>query len=195
MRTTENWADRRQRSAQVAIGAALAIALALAGQARAEVLSAAANGFDARETAHIAAKPERVYAAIVMPSRWWDPAHTYSKSAANLTLDPHAGGCWCETLADGGSVQHLIVAYALPGKALRLRGALGPLQGLGADGAMTWTISPAGDGSDLALGYAVGGYAKDGLDKLAGPVDGVLAEQVGRLKQFIETGSPETMHH
>jgi hypothetical protein len=175
----------------IAIGAGLAFLLACAGGARAEVVSSAANGFEVRETAHLATKPDAVYAAVIAPSRWWDSAHTYSKSASNLTLDARAGGCWCETLADGGTVQHLVVVFAMPGKTLRLRGALGPLQGLGADGAMTWKITPARDGSDLELIYTVGGFAKDGLDKLAGPVDGVLGEQVQRLKQFIETGSPE----
>ena len=180
----------RRRSMQIAIGAGLAFVLACAGETRAEVVSSAANGFEVHEAAHIAASPETVYAAIVAPSHWWDSAHTFSKSAANLTLDPRAGGCWCETLAGGGSVQHLIVVLAMPGKTLRLRGALGPLQGLGVDGAMTWKITPAGAGSDLDLTYTVGGFVKDGLDKLAGPVDGVLGEQVQRLKQFIETGSP-----
>lgn len=182
------------RRAQIAIGAGLALFLVSVGGSRAAVVSSTANGFEVRETAHIAAKPDAVYGAIVAPSRWWDSAHTYSQSAANLTLDARAGGCWCETLADGGTVQHLIVVLALPGKTLRLRGALGPLQGLGVDGAMTWKMSPSQDGSDLELTYTVGGFAKDGLDKLAGPVDGVLGEQVQRLKQFIETGSPAKVH-
>jgi hypothetical protein len=182
------------RRTQIAIGAGLALVLACAGQTRAEVLASAANGFEVRETAHIAGKPDAVYAAVIAPSRWWDSAHTYSKSAANLTLDARAGGCWCEALGDGGTVQHLIVVLAMPGKTLRLRGALGPLQGLGVDGAMTWKLSPSESGSDLELTYAVGGFAKDGLDKLAGPVDGVLGEQVQRLKEFIETGSPAKAH-
>ena len=182
------------RRAQIAIGAGLALVLACAGETRAEVVSSAANGFEVRETAHIAARPDAVYAAIVTPSHWWDSAHTYSKSAANLTLDARAGGCWCETLADGGAVQHLIVVLAMPGKTLRLRGALGPLQGLGVDGAMTWKISPSPTGSDLELTYTVGGFTKDGLDKLAAPVDGVLGEQVQRLKEFIETGAPPKAH-
>lgn len=183
-----------RRDAQIAIGAGLALVLACAGETRAEVVSAATNGFEVRETAQIAAKPDAVYAVLVAPSRWWDSAHTYSKSAANLTLDARAGGCWCESLAEAGTVQHLIVVLAMPGKTLRLRGALGPLQGLGVEGAMTWKISPSAGGSDLELTYTAGGFAKDGLDKLAGPVDGVLGEQVERLKQFIETGSPAKAH-
>jgi len=180
----------RTRKVQIAIGAGLALLLACAGGTRAAVVASVANGFEVREAAHIAAKADAVYSAIVTPARWWDSAHTFSKSAANLTLDPRAGGCWCETLAGGGTVQHLIVVLAMPGKTLRLRGALGPLQGMGVDGAMTWKITAAQDGSDVELTYAVGGFAKDGLDKLAAPVDGVLGEQVQRLKQFIETGSP-----
>jgi hypothetical protein len=179
---------------QIAIGAGLALLLACAGGTRAVVVASAANGFEVREAAHVAAKADAVYSAIVAPARWWDSAHTFSKSAANLTLDARAGGCWCETLAGGGTVQHLSVVLAIPGKTLRLRGALGPLQGMGVDGSMTWKITPAPDGSDVELTYAVGGFAKDGLDKLAGSVDGVLGEQVQRLKQFIETGAPPKMH-
>jgi hypothetical protein len=37
----------------------------------------------------------------------------------------------------------------------------------------------------------VGGYAKGGLENLAGPVDGVLGEQVRRLAKYVETGKPE----
>ena len=181
----------RARRVQLAMGAGLAVLLACASGGRAGIVSSAANGFEVHETAHLEAKPDTVYAAIIAPSRWWDSAHTYSKSAANLTLDARAGGCWCEKLPDGSTVQHLSVVLAMPGKMLRLRGALGPLQGLGVDGAMTWKLAAARDGTDLELDYAVGGFAKDGLDKLASPVDGVLGEQVQRLKQFVETSAPE----
>ena len=180
---------------QIGIGAGLALALALASGAKAEVLSSNANGFEVREMAHVAVKPESVYAAIISPSHWWDSAHTFSKSAKNLTFEARAGGCWCETLPDGGSVEHLIVVLAMPGKMLRLRGPLGPLQGMGVDAALTWKITAGATGSDVELSYAVGGYAKDGLDKLGGPVDQVLGEQVQRLKQFIETGSPDKASH
>ena len=86
----------------------------------------------------------------------------------------------------------MIVINVQPEKVLRLRGALGPLQGLAADGAMTWSTAPDSDGTSLEMTYVVGGYATEGLDKLAAPVDGVLGDQVRRLKAFIETGSPET---
>lgn len=72
-----------------------------------------------------------------------------------------------------------------------MRGALGPLQGLGVEGAMTLSLAPAGNGTDLSLIYNVGGYLKDGFTSWAAPVDGVLHEQMARLKAFVETGSPE----
>ncbi len=162
----------------------------LAGErAAAEVLNVAANGFEVRETAHTAASPDQVYAALLVPSRWWSSDHTFSRSAANLVLDARAGGCWCETLPNGGSVEHLTVVYVVPGKALRMRGALGPLQGLAVDGAMTWSIQSVAGGTDISLTYAVGGYVKDGFDELSKAVDRVLAEQLVRLKKLAD-GEP-----
>jgi uncharacterized protein YndB with AHSA1/START domain len=175
--------------------AGLLVAAALICPAHATVNDASANGFSVTETVHVAALPARVYEALIAPQNWWSAAHTFSKNAANLSLDAHAGGCWCEKLPDGGSVQHLIVVYADPGKALRLRGALGPLQGLGVDGALTVTLKPEDGGTSLVLSYNIGGYMKDGLGGLANPVDSVLGEQAARLKSFVETGSPEAKGH
>jgi len=170
---------------------ALALSGALAAGAHAAVDGAGASGFSVSEAAHIAAAPDKVYAALIVPSRWWSSAHTFSHDAANLSLDARAGGCWCETLAGGGSVQHMTVVYIAPGHALRLRGALGPLQAMGADGALSFALKPGHDGTDVTLTYAVGGYSKEGFSELAGIVDGVLGEQLQRLKRAVETGSPE----
>ena len=177
------------RSIHVLTG--LLIALAIVHPACAAVNDGAANGFSVSENTHIAAPPGKVYEELVGPAHWWSSRHTFSQDAGNLVLDPKAGGCWCEKLPDGGSVLHLIVVRADPGKILAMRGALGPLQGSGVEGAMTISLKPAADGTDLTLTYTVGGYLKDGLQRFAGPVDSVLAEQVARLKALIETGSPE----
>jgi hypothetical protein len=171
--------------------AGFTIAAFLTQPACAGVNDSAANGFSVVEKLHISAAPEKVYAELIMPSHWWSSQHTFSKSAANLTLDAKAGGCWCETLPDGGSVEHLVVVFADPGKTLVMRGALGPLQGLGVEGALSIVLKPAGDGTDLSLTYNLGGYLKDGLANFAAPVDGVLGEQMTRLKALIETGTPD----
>jgi uncharacterized protein YndB with AHSA1/START domain len=173
----------------IALGA-VAFAGAGAG-ANAAVDHVGDAGFSVTEVAHIAASPDQVYAALVMPSHWWSSSHTFSQNAANLSLDAKAGGCWCETLPGGGSVLHMTVVYAAPGKALRLRGALGPFQGMGVDGALTVSLKPAGNGTDVTINYALGGYSPDGFAALSKAGDAVLGEQLERLKRSIETGSPE----
>ena len=85
----------------------------------------------------------------------------------------------------------MTVAYVDPGKILRFRGALGPLQGMAVDGSMTWELTKAGDKTHLQLTYTVGGYLASGLGAaMAKPVDGVLTLQVQRLKKLVETGQP-----
>jgi len=173
------------------LATAAVLAMSAAGPVAAEVISVAGNGFELRETAHIAAAPDQVYAALVLPANWWSSAHTFSGSAANLKLDARAGGCWCENLPGGGSVEHLHVVFVAPGKTLRLRGALGPFQGLPVDGVMTWSVKGAADGTDVSFTYSVGGYAKTGFDELSKAADRVLDEAIGRLKKSIEgTAAP-----
>ncbi len=173
-------------------GAVLALVLILAGRASAKVADAAPNGFTLVESAHFAAASDKVYAALIAPQRWWSSKHTFSGDAANMSLDAKAGGCWCESLSGGGSVLHMTVVYAAPGKALRLRGSLGPFQTMAAEGAMVWTLAPKNDGTDVTLTYAVAGYAKDGFISISQAADGVLGQQLARLKHYVETGSPET---
>ena len=78
------------------------------------------------------------------------------------------------------------VVYVAPGKTLRLRGALGPFQGSGVDGAMTWSVKAAASGTDISFNYALGGYAKDGLEGLSKVADRVLGEQLERLGKLID---------
>jgi uncharacterized protein YndB with AHSA1/START domain len=170
----------------------MAMYLSIAVPARATVSDVASNGFTLKIDAHIAASPDKVYAALIEPARWWSADHTFSGDSHNLHLEARAGGCWCETLPNGGSVMHLMVVYVDPGKALRLRGALGPFQGLGVTGALTWKLKPAADGTDLSVTYALGGYNKDGFAELSQAGDSVLTTQVGRLKKLIESRSPDS---
>jgi uncharacterized protein YndB with AHSA1/START domain len=153
---------------------------------RAEVVDAAAGGFTVKLARHVAAPPEEVYATAVAVGRWWSPDHTFSGSAAALSIDARPGGCWCETLPGGGGVRHLEVVYAAPGSLLRFSGGLGPLQATAASGSLTWTFAAAGDGTDVTWTYAVAGDRPGGLEALAPAVDAVLAEQIDRLKAAVE---------
>lgn len=155
--------------------------------AAAETITADPAGFTVRTTRDIAAPPVRVHTALVEDvGRWWHPDHTFGGDASRLFIEPRAGGIFGENLPGGGSVRHLDVLYVDPGRMLRLGGGLGPLQGMAVNGAMTFELQPVENGTRLALTYTVGGWTPDGLENLAGPVDGVLAQQMDRLKEYVE---------
>jgi len=165
-------------------------ALSVAGAATAEVTDRSPAGFQVRRQLEIAAPPGKLYQALTDIGRWWNPRHTWSGDANNLSIDP-VGGCFCEAWPRG-RVRHMTVVYAEPAKSLHLFGGLGPLQTTGAAGHLNFDIAAEGAGSTLTLTYDVGGYAKGGLaETWAAPVDAVLGEQLGRLKAFVETGKAE----
>jgi uncharacterized protein YndB with AHSA1/START domain len=167
----------------------LAVMLLASWPASAEVVDRAATGFTVRVVADIAASPAVVFAALTRDiGRWWDKDHTYSGDAGNLSLDARPGGCFCERLPGGGGVEHAVVVNLQPPGLLRMRGALGPLQGLGVAGSLTWQIEAAGTGSRLTFTQVAGGYAAGGLGALADAVDAVLARQVALLKSHVEGG-------
>jgi uncharacterized protein YndB with AHSA1/START domain len=157
----------------------------------AEVMSVGPSGFAVKHEVAVKAAPGPVYDALtVKVGSWWNPDHTFSHDAKNLSIAAVPGGCFCERFPYSGGVQHMTVVYASPGKALRMTGALGPLQGLGLAGSMTWDLAKSETGTKLVVTYGVGGYMPGGFEKIAPIVDAVVGEQVGRLKTFLETGSP-----
>jgi uncharacterized protein YndB with AHSA1/START domain len=171
----------------------LAAALALAPRlALSDVVDSSAAGFTVKTTVQIQAAPAEVYRKLVFNvGDWWNPQHTFSGNAHNLSLESKAQGCFCEKLPNQGSVRHMEVLMAMPGERLVLAGAMGPLQGAAVAGGMTFQLSAVPDGARLELTYTVGGYMPAGLSSWAKPVDAVLAEQMARLKNFIERGSPD----
>jgi uncharacterized protein YndB with AHSA1/START domain len=168
---------------------AILIALTLAVPASAKVVADNPSGFAIEHETVIAASPQRVYAAIGQPARWWSSAHSWSGKAANLTLDLRPGGCFCERLPGGGGVEHARVVMAWPGKLVRMTGALGPLQSEALAATLTWELKPAAGGTQVKLTYVVAGFARAARAALPGAVDGVLGEQLGRLKAFAEAGT------
>jgi hypothetical protein len=160
--------------------------------ASAEVIDVGEHGFTVRNVAQIAAHRSRVYnTAVDLIARWWDPAHTFSGLATNLSLDLKPGGCLCERLTTGGGVTHLTLVYVAPSQEIRFSGALGPLQEMAVTGSKVWKLTDDGSGTRFEWTYAVGGYRPGGLAAIAKTVDGVLAGQLQRLKRFVETGRPE----
>lgn len=167
----------------------LAIALLAVPLAHAEVREAKPAVFMIESAVTTTATPAAAYAALTgKVARWWDPAHTWSGAARNLSIDARAGGCFCEKLAAGGSVQHARVIWAEPGKILRLEGAFGPLQDMAVSAVMTFKFAPEGTGTKITLTYrAAGAFTMDSV-KLAPVVDQVLTGQLKRLGAFADTG-------
>lgn len=160
--------------------------LALAAPASAEVKSAAPHGFEVGGTLRLNAPPAQVWALLSAPDAWWSRDHRWFRNST-LSLDLSPGGCWCEQAADGRVSRHLETVLVEPKSKLVLQGGLGPLQGQGAAGGLTFSLQPEGDGTTLTWTYVVGGYASGGLEAWAAPVDGVLSAQLAQLKTQIDT--------
>lgn len=165
-------------------------AIFYATAAHAEVTNTAENGFTVKHGAAVNASPDVVWKTIIAPARWWNGEHSFSGNAENLYLVAQAGGCFCELLrktdednikSAEGSVQHMRVLFAQNAKALRMSGALGPLQGEAVTGTLTIALLPDGENTAVSFVYKVGGYMEFPVDQIAPGVDGMLGEQLARL--------------
>ena len=159
--------------------------LALGTPAAAEVVSASSSGFEIRESVALVVPTDAAYRDFGNIARWWDPQHTYSGEAANLSLALVPGGCFCEHIPKtGGGIEHLRVTYVEPGKHVVLTGALGPLLYEAVAGVMDVSVKQIAGGSELTIDYKAAGFARGGADKLAPAVDQVLAQQMKRLRAY-----------
>jgi uncharacterized protein YndB with AHSA1/START domain len=165
--------------------AAACCAILSASTAFAEVKAVGPDGFLSQHVLAIQAPAPRVWAALGTVGAWWNPAHSWSRSAANLSIDLTAGGCFCERWPDG-AVEHGRVIMARPNQVLRLAAPLGPLQELGVNAILTWMLTQDGDATRLTVTYRVSGDSLHALAALAPAVDGVIGEQAARLKAFVE---------
>lgn len=166
-------------------------ALAFAMPASAEVVSTSKDGFVTRASVAVASPPRKVWLALIKPGDWWNDEHTWSGDSANMMITPKAGGCFCELIpGEGdipmdGSVQHAVVVQAIPDKALRMRGGLGPLQAVPATGVLTITLEPVKGGTAVAWEYNVGGSMSFEVEQLSNLVDGVLLQQLNGLRDHL----------
>jgi len=158
---------------------------------RAETSDVSSSGFTITYAGVVNSDPQKVWQAFTQLPAWWNSAHTWSGQAANLSLDASAGGCWCERWGNGASAMHGRVLLAIPGSVLRLQAWLGPLQEMPVAGVLSFGTAQRDGATRLRVTYRVAGAPEAGLDQLASAVDGVIGEQVKRLKAFIETGKPD----
>ena len=161
-----------------------------AGAAWAETSEVTPAGFLVSIQEDNNAPPSAVFGALITPSRWWNPEHSYSSDARNLNLEPVGGGCFCERWATG-SVEHARVVLVKQDALLRMTGSLGPLQSMAVSGVLEFTTTLQEGRTLLKLRYRVNGTAGSKLDQWAGPVESMLTDQAVRLKRVVETGRPE----
>jgi hypothetical protein len=157
----------------------------------ATVVDSTQAGFTIRweQSAHVS--PMVLYSEFTKGiSKWWDPDHTWSGKAENLSIQPVPGGCFCEKLGEEGSLRHMTVIYADPGKMFRMEGGLGPLQQFAVNGILTLEIRTVKDSSKVTLTYTVGGYIPGGVSKLAMVVDQVLGHQFSRFMDYAYRQAP-----
>ncbi|MBL0925174.1 MAG: hypothetical protein IBJ12_12005 [Sphingomonadaceae bacterium] len=183
---------------------AAVFATAMSSPASAEVKTTSESGFNVVHITSVAATPEEIWKRLLAPKDWWNKAHSWSGSSAGFYIDAQANGCFCELFqekgADGkikttGSVEHMRVIFAQPGKVLRMQGALGPLQSEAVIGTLTVAMEPAKDGktTKVSFSYVVGGYMRYKVADIAPAVDKVLGEQFKNMVQpFTAAGGNES---
>jgi hypothetical protein len=169
----------------------------------AEVKNATETGFNVVHITEVAAEPDIIWKRLIAPKTYWSKAHSWSGSVDGFYIDAQAGGCFCELFqekgADGktittGSVEHMRVIFAQPGKVLRMQGALGPLQSEAVLGTLTVAMEPlkGGKSTKLSFSYVVGGHMRYKVADIAPAVDKVLGEQFKSLVSPFTSNVPET---
>jgi hypothetical protein len=170
--------------------------LLLAAPAAADVTSSAPHALVVEHKLSSTKAPRDLFRALGQVGKWWNKDHTFSGSAANLSLKTEAGACFCERWKEG-SVEHGRVIQTQRDRLLRLGAALGPLMDQAVTGVLTFdlrprpTQAPQPGGTDLVVTYRVSGDPSHALASLAEPVNRVIGEQAARLVRFVETGKPE----
>lgn len=167
--------------------------LALCGSAAAAVKDSSANGFTVENEQVVPVEPATAWNALVGEvDRWWPKDHTWWGGESRLSIEPRAGGCFCEIGRDGQQqALHMTVVFVDPGKTLRLLGGLGPLQGMGLSGAMEFRLAPVAQGTRITLSYRAGGYTPDDLGKFVPVIDKVQGLQLGGLADYLRKPDPK----
>jgi len=165
----------------------LLISTLVPGLLWADVINSSEHGFELRIEKTVNSDPMTIYRQFIRIGEWWDPEHTFFGKARKLSIEPRAGGCFCEKSADR-EVLHMTVSYVDPGKEIHMIGGLGPLQMMGVHGGWSWQFEALPENrTNIILNYQVVGFLPGGLDSLAKVVNGVQENQVERLVSAVET--------
>lgn len=165
--------------------------LFLATPASASVLSASDNGFEVQQTVNLVVPQSEAYNSFGRIGQWWNSEHSYSGDASRMTLPLRAGSCFCETLDNGGGIEHMRVTFVQPGDRVLMTGSLGPLLYEATAGVMDVKFERIAGGTRVTMNYRVAGFAKGGAAAMAPLVDQVLGDQMKRYRTFA-AAAPKT---
>ena len=161
-------------------------AMAATTPVSAEIVDSAPDGFTIENVTLVPVDADAAWKGLVEDvGQWWPADHTWWGDASKLSIEPRAGGCFCER-AGAQQAWHMSVTFVDPGRTLRMTGGLGPLQGMGLHGALEFRLEPAAaGGTKITLWYRAGGYTPDDLSKFAPVVDRVQGQQLAGLSKHL----------
>ena len=91
--------------------AALALGYGLlATPVAAGVVETTADRFVTRDEVVVKAAPKAAWLELISPGGWWDDDHTWSGKAANMSITPQGGGCFCERIPEEESAARVGLA-------------------------------------------------------------------------------------
>lgn len=140
-------------------------------------------GLTIENTAWVDADPQAVWKAFVEDAdKWWPDEEAWrGRGDAPRAIVPLARH----------RKPNLHVLSVEPGRRMRLRDDVGPLQGMGEQhGALEWCFAEENGGTRITLRYGTHDYLPDDISELAMAVDEVQAERLQGLARYLRSGGP-----
>ena len=194
--TPKRWKPRRPHNVWRSNHAPLFVRHASPGDAfRASAQSApqvTSNGFLVKLEVSVNTPAAKVYDALVGQIGSWSDRSTPTQVMRRISRSTHARAAAsaknspmaAELNTLGSSTLFRVKSCGSQERSDRCRRP-------GVAGTLTWKLTSGTRASTRRhLSYSVGGFIDGGFDKIAPAVEGVLREQLDRLKQFAETGKP-----
>lgn len=165
--------------------------LSFAGFAKPQVILVAEHGFIVENTVTTEHSSDQLWRGLIQDvDLWWPKDHSWWGKEGTFNIDPKAGGCFCE-VAGNKSAEHMRISFVEPNKLLRMTGGLGPLQGMGMNGALDWKFASQEGKTVVTLTYRVTGIHTESFQQLAEIVAKVQGIQLGSLISHVESKSSE----
>ena len=139
-------------------------------------------GLTIENTAWVDADPQAVWKAFVEDAdKWWPDEEAWrGRGDARRAIVPLARQ----------RMSNLHVLSVEPGRRMRLRDDVGPLQGMGEQhGALEWCFAEENGGTRITLRYGTHDYLPDDISQLATAVEEVQSERLQGLARYLRTPS------